>query len=194
MKRFLLVAVLAMTLMLAMTVPALAKSGETQGKLVLNVTYKVTNDVDSGFFGNWALDNYVKHVQVWQTGENTFYVVASYEGKWQTFEGAPSPGAGVSQGDDASGTFQGGYTATFDYTGPVEKAAGYIGTHDLGGDETLSGITTPYSVLGEYFPGYTGFAYTDGGDGWSWTYHYQSQTWLNAGGVSAADSGDIVIP
>lgn len=194
MKRFLLVAVLAVTLIAAMTVPALAKNGDVQGKLVLNVTYKVTNDVDSGFHMNWALDNYNKRVQVWQTGESTFYVVASYEGKWQTFLGVPSPGAGLAQGDDGSGTFQGGYTATFDYTGPVEKAAGYIGTYDFGGGDTLGNAPNPYNVLEEYFPGYSGFAFTDGGDGWSWTYHYRSQTWLNAGGVSEADSGDILIP
>ena len=44
--------------------------------LVLDITHKVTNDEDSGNVGYWALDNYNKHVQVWQAPDGTFYAVA----------------------------------------------------------------------------------------------------------------------
>ena len=81
--------------------------------LVLNIKHKVTNDEDSGNVGYWALDNYNKHVKVWKLADGTFYVKAMYEGKWKTFAGARSPGTGAVQSKDASGTFKGGYTATF---------------------------------------------------------------------------------
>lgn len=81
--------------------------------LILNINYKVTNDEDSGNVGYWALDNYNKHVQVWQSPTGTFYAVTRYNGNWNTFAGAQSPGAGTLQSKDASGTFQGGYVATF---------------------------------------------------------------------------------
>ena len=82
-------------------------------KLVLDITYKVTNDEDSGNVGYWALESYNKHIQVWQTPDGTFYAVARYTGKWQTFAGALSPGSGLAESSDASGTLEGGYIATF---------------------------------------------------------------------------------
>ena len=57
-------------------------------KLMVNITYKVTNDEDSGNVGYWALDGYNKQVQVWMTSTNNCYAIAMYEGKWQTFAGA----------------------------------------------------------------------------------------------------------
>lgn len=32
------------------------------GKLAINVTHKVTNDIDSGVAGFWAYDDYNKHI------------------------------------------------------------------------------------------------------------------------------------
>ena len=44
MRRLVLVGVLAVILVLAMAVPAMAKSGKPKhSKMVLNITYKVTN-------------------------------------------------------------------------------------------------------------------------------------------------------
>ena len=84
--------------------------------LVLNINHKVVNDEDSGNVGYWALDNYNRQIKVWELPDGSFYVRTKYEGKWQTFEGAKSPGAGVVQSKDASGEFKGGYTATFTAT------------------------------------------------------------------------------
>ena len=71
------------------------------------------NDEDSGNVGYWALDSYNKQIQVWDMHDGTFYAAVQYEGKWNTFATALSPGAGVAQTKDAFGTFQGGYEATF---------------------------------------------------------------------------------
>ncbi len=60
-------------------------------KLVLNITYNVTTDEDSGFVGCWALDTYTKHVQTWEETNGNFYVVTRYDGTFSTFAEALSP-------------------------------------------------------------------------------------------------------
>ncbi len=161
--------------------------------LVLNITHKVTNDEDSGNVGYWALDSYNKHVQVWQVPDGSFYAIARYAGTWQTFAGALSPGTGFPQ-SDASGTFEGGYVATFTATG-FTSAFGNIGTKDYGGTKAdvllgtygagQTGPTTPFSFLSAYFTGAASFTYVS----WGWTYHYRSQTWNN---FDYGTTGDIV--
>jgi len=174
-------------------------SGST---LVLNITLKVTNDEDSGNVGYWALDNYNRVVQVWQAPDGSFYAVARYIGKWQTFKGALSPGTGVEQGNDGEGTFEGGYVATFEATG-FTSAKGNIGTKNYGGTKAdvligtyagapppgdeQTGPTTPFSYLSTYFTGVSDFTYIN----WGWTYHYKSQRWNN---FDYGTTGDIVIP
>jgi hypothetical protein len=165
--------------------------------LVLNITYKVTNDEDSGNVGYWALADYNKHAQVWQAPDGTFYVVARYDGKWQTFAGALSPGAGAAQSKDAAGTFEGGYTATFKgaFSPGSEKTNGNIGAFDYGGSKKdvllgtygagQRGPTTPFSYISAYFSGVEGFTYVN----WGWTYHFKSQTWNN---FAYGTTGDIV--
>jgi len=171
-------------------------------KLVLNIVHKVTNDEDSGIFGYWALDSYNRHIQVWQDHiePTMFYAVARYDGRWQTFAGALSPGAGVPQSIDAFGTFHGGYLATFTATemisDPDYKQFGNIGTFDYGGteDDVLlgnygagqTGPATPWNWLDAYFIGSSGFTQTR----WGWTYNYRSQTWNN---FDYGTTGDIVV-
>ena len=164
-------------------------------KLVINTNYKVERDEDSGNVGYWALDNYTKHVQVWQTPDSKYYTVARYVGKWKTFKGAKSPGAGVTQQEDATGSMRGGYTATFaapsctpvfgkledkDFGGT--KADIMLGTYGAG----QVGPVAPYSFLSAYCPGYTDFNY----EKWGWTYRYENQVWDNS---SAGTSGDIIV-
>lgn len=162
--------------------------------LVLNIKHKVTNDEDSGNAGYWALDNYNKHIKVWQLLDGTFYVVVKYEGKWNTFKGALSPGAGVAESKDASGEFEGGYTATFTATSFTSKF-GNIGTKDYGGSKAdvllgtygagQTGPTTPFSWLSTYFTGAASFNYLH----WGWTYEYKHQKWVN---FDTGTTGDIV--
>jgi len=171
-------------------------------RLVLNIVHKVTNDEDSGNLGYWALDNYNRHIQVWQdpTEPTMFYAVARYDGKWKTFAGALSPGAGVEQSKDAFGTFHGGYLATFTATGivtePDYKQFGNIETFDYGGtkEDVLlgtygngqTGVTPPFNWLSTYFEGVSEFTQPR----WGWTYQYRSQTWNN---FDYATTGDILV-
>src|SRR4051794_6844671 len=73
----------------------LAASACGGGKLVINVTQKVTNDRDDGQGGNvWASTSYNRQVQVWQLGPNTFCGTVNYSGgQFQTVAGATTPGA-----------------------------------------------------------------------------------------------------
>jgi len=162
--------------------------------LVLNIVHAVTNDLDSGVSGYWALSNYRKHIQVWQVTDESFYVVARYIGKWETFKGALSPMDGVVQSKDAWGTFQGGYTLTFASTGIINplglKTKGYVGSREYGGTkaDVIAGTGPapfPYSYFADYFPGLSSWNFVN----WGWKYNYKNQTWNN---FDYGNEGDIV--
>lgn len=165
-------------------------------KLVLNINYKVVADEDSGLAGYWALDNYNKQVQVWQssTDSSQFYVVARYTGNWNTFAGVPSPGNTGTASKDASGTDEGGYVATFTATS-CTPTFGNIGTFNYGGTKAdvllgtygagQTGPSTPFDWT-TLCSGFSNFNYIN----WGWTYHYHGQTWNN---YQSATTGDIVV-
>lgn len=164
-------------------------------QVVVDVTMDVTNDEDSGLVGYWALSSYTKEVQVWQVPDGTFYAVVRYTGKWTAFQGGLSPELGVLQSADGSGTFHGGYVATFTATG-FTPAFGYLGSFDFGGTKAdvllgtygagQTGSTPSFSWLSTYFGGVDAFNQGE----WGWTYNYRGQTWNN---FSYATTGDIVI-
>ena len=194
-KLSILLLALAVTLAIVIPVATVSAAAKPVGsKLVLNITYKVVNDEDSGFAGYWALDSYNKHIQVWQQADGSFYATGSYEGKWQTFAGALSPMAGLPFSKDGRGTFNGGWVGTFT-AAEFTSAFGNIGTYDFGGTKAdirlgkygagQIGNTNSFDALGNYFPGYSNFTYVS----WGWTYKYQNQRWINA---DTGSSGDIV--
>jgi hypothetical protein len=150
-------------------------------KLVLNITLNVVNDLDSGICGNyWAVDNYNKQIKVWQVPDGTFYAVVRYAGKFTTIQGQQSPGdCTLTEGSVASGTFEGGYVATFTGT-LIAPAFGNIGTVDYNDPLHFDWTTA-------YFTGFAAFDQTQ----WGWTYHYKSQTWNN---FDSGTSGNIVVP
>ncbi|MCZ7356788.1 MAG: hypothetical protein O8C66_12055 [Candidatus Methanoperedens sp.] len=170
-------------------------------KLILDISLKVTNDEDSGNVGYWALDNYNKIVQVWKVPDGSFYAVVKYDGKWQTFKGALSPGNGSSQLKDASGTFKGGYIAIFNGTFDpgTRKTKGSIGSFNFSGTKAdillgtygagQTGITPTFNYLSAYFTGVGDFAQPH----WGWTYQYKKQAWYNYAPVDGGTSGDIVV-
>jgi len=176
----------------------------TKGTKVLDISYLVTNDEDSGFVGYWALDSYLKTAQVWQDPNNAqnFYVIATYTGIFQTFKGALSPMNGVKETKDATGIELGFYYANFQSSSFTSKF-GFIGTFNYGGTKSdillgsygagQIGDTTPFDFVLKYFGAGadSSFAYImiNGFQQWSWTYYYGEQTWVNAGSGS---SGDIV--
>ena len=152
------------------------------GKLVVNITYGVTNDVDSGVAGNnWAVDNYNKHIQIWQLGDGSFCAIGRYMGDFVTMTGR-SPGNGSEISSGITGTFEGGWRGTISgalLASPAFKTKGNIGTFDyeLG--------VAPLNVLATYFePGY-GFTYAF----WGWIYNAgDNGKWINA---DTGNSGDI---
>jgi len=167
--------------------------GSTQ---VLGITFKVINDEDSGVFGYWALDTINRIVNVWQQPDGSFFVIATYSGKFTTFAGAVSPNdLGTFESTDASGTFQGGYVATFSAP-PATSAFGSIGPQDFGGSRadillgtyaSQKGPPTPFSYLDMFFPGWATNSFIE--SPWGWVYHYHGQTWCD---TSSGITGNIV--
>jgi len=167
--------------------------GSTQ---VLGITFKVANDEDSGVFGYWALDTINRAVSVWQQPDGSFFVIATYSGKFTTFAGAVSPNdLGMNERADASGTFQGGYVATF--SSPVFSTAfGSAGAFDFGGTQgdVLRGVyanqvgpTSAFSYLDTYFSGWNTNSFIE--SPWGWVYHYHGQTWCD---TSSGITGNIL--
>ena len=79
------------------TVPPAAPAactGAIGSPLVVDVTQNITNDVDSGFHGNWALDDYARHIQVWLDNGTTYCAQVDYNGTFHAPAGVLSPGAG----------------------------------------------------------------------------------------------------
>lgn len=169
-------------------------------KLIINAVMKVTNDEDSGFVGYWALDAYNKHIRVWQTPSGYYYAVATYDGQWQTFSEALSPGNGVTEPSNGSGPMIGGYVLTFDGTllnPPSVPTHGNIGTYDFGGTKSdvllgkyangQVGDSSPTDWVNLYFSGVS----NENEPVWGWQYRYPTQTWCNTS-VLPKGSGDIV--
>ena len=192
-----LIAILAMALPAGAASPASARSAQLSGsqcpagKLVINVTHKVVNDIDSGVAGNyWAVDEYNRHIQVWQVGPDTFCAVASYAGSFVTVAGA-SPQTTDLDGILAgiTGTFEGGYVSNVFHgtlnSSPSYSTRGNIGTFDYGCDPTTGVCTGLFSWRGTYFSSAPDFDLSS----WGWTYHGgKNGTWVNS---SDGNQGDI---
>lgn len=152
---------------------------DTSEKPVVNVTYKVINDLDSGLAGNWATDNYNKSIKVWQQSDGTNCAIVKYQGQFVTFAG-PSPENTGTVGAGVTGAFEGGYQANFDgtYTPGSYKAQGNLGTFDYIGGPSFDWVSA-------YFPDNSTFDLPY----WAWNYHAGNNgSWVNA---STGNSGDI---
>ena len=155
------------------------------GRLVINVSETVMNDVDSGFAGNWAFDDFVRQIQVVQIAPNTFCATVRYEGLFTTSDG-PSPAGTSTVSAGVRGTFQGGYISTV-FSGTLRsgvQARGNLGTIDYQCD--LAG-NCPGSIdwTTEYFDNVSGWGLA----WWGWIYQAGNNgTWVNA---ITGSSGDI---
>jgi hypothetical protein len=180
MKRFMFVAALvvaALSMSAVTATTALASNNNPPqcggGKMIVNVTYGLYNDADSGFFGNWATDSLNRHLQIFDVGGGSFCALVNDTGSFVT-TGPLSPENGVALSPGITGVINGGYvtshfTGTFDPSG-----SGLYATHgNLGSfDATLA-----HPSFLSYFS--TNGAWTQ--PSWGWTYHTaQNGDWVNA--------------
>lgn len=156
------------------------------GQLVINVTHKVTNDIDLGDGGGWATDAYKKHIQVWQVDEDTFCAIVRYIGSFVTREGR-SPADEENISDGIKGTMQGGYRLTVTgalQTAPASPARGNLGTFDY---VCIAARDCPglFDWKGTYFD--SGYSFT--WDWWGYVYRTgRNGTWVNS---DDGNEGDI---
>ncbi len=174
---------------------------------ILDVTYIVKNDEDSGVGGYWALDHFNEHLKVWKLADGSFYALKKYDGIFAVPTGGLSPNATSIQTESAFGDIDGGYVATFTgiFAPGTNPTSGNIGMFNY--DGTMSdillktygngqtGAPNPYDWEGTYFSGGS----TLDESHWGWSYKldpkFQSSTsvnqWCNYNGVDGGNSGDI---
>lgn len=161
-------------------------SNQCSGDLVLNVTLKIDNSMDSGVAGNyWAYDFLNRHIQVRQVEEGVFCAEVREAGKFVTVEGR-SPGNTDDISAGIKGQIKGGYVMTINGTlNPSYDLFGNIGTFDYQCHPEDSLCDNPFNWIGAYFdPGYTS-SYQQ----WEWVYHAGKHgIWVNS---SEGNSGDI---
>ncbi len=194
-------------------------SGDIITGPLVQVTYQVRNDSDSGYNGYWALDNYTQKLTIWQVSSDQYQVNAVDNGTSCTFSGAPSPNAGTIQVANGCVSMVGGYSGNLlTSVTPINTTRTTMGSGKLlfGGTENGILANNPTDKLDAYaswidyfFPGAVnsivsttnpltpGFSFANSGNAWSWTYTDRSNglnTWTDSGTVSQASSGDIIIP
>jgi hypothetical protein len=160
-------------------------------KQLVNVTYTLVNDYDSGFAGNaWANDTVHRQLRIWKSkSTGKFCAQVRDTGGFVTFAGtSPSGMSTVSAG--IGGRLNGGYVTT-SFTGtfaPGYATKGNLGTFDLQ-------CTSAYDCPGAY-PSYSSYFSSTSGDSlaqWGWIYKAQRHhgVWLNQDDTPAAAGGDI---
>jgi hypothetical protein len=177
----------------------LKNQGCGAGNLVINVHYRVLNDVDTGVRGNsWAFDNYVRTVKVWRKAAGRYCAASTYNGTFTTLAGA-SPGGTATIPAGIRGTLRGSSATTFKATLAAggQAVRGDLGTKDFActSDDQKGDCSGTFDWLSAYFTSsdsfksfkYLRYAFTytatDGGRG----------TWRDAlVGGRIRSHGDIV--
>ena len=183
---------------------------------ILNISFLVKNDEDSGLVGYWGLDHMNEHLQVWKLTYGSFYALKTYDGSFVTPQGALSPQAGTTQVESGFGNIVGGYTSTFTgtFTPGTNPTSGKIGPFNNDGTTAdvlkgtygagQTGAPTSYDWTTSYFtnsassPGVDNFAEPH----WGWQYTLDdnlrsdgsSNVWCNYNAADGGNSGDIVLP
>jgi hypothetical protein len=184
----------------AVASPAQAASGPKNlgcgaGKLVLNITYRVQNDVDTGVKGNnWAFDSYTRAVHVWRKAPGRFCSASAYSGVFTTIAGW-SPGGKTQLPAGVRGTFKGSSVTTFRGTFAARGAPlrGFLGVKDFAcsGADRKGQCSGTWDWLRTYFTDIAGFRYAK----YTFTYHATENgkgTWSDTlTGGKIHFSGDI---
>lgn len=176
-------------------------------KQILDISYIVQNDEDSGIGSYWALDHLNEHLKVWKLADGSFYAIKKFDGIFATPQGALDPGTGThTQNESSFGDITGGYVAILNgtFTPGIHPTSGNIGTFNYGGTTSAillgasndQGPPTPYDWTTAYFSTQSGFTETH----WGWTYtldpEFQSSTsvnqWCNYNAADGGNSGNIM--
>jgi hypothetical protein len=192
MKRFLLIAVLAVACLGVLAAPALA-AGQTASpvhvayvsppapphgsKLVMDIHFLDLCGEDSGNVGYWAFIPWVlTDVRVWQLPDDSFYSIETMDGTWTTYPGVPSsqcdPTSGLPEEQArGSGTVDGWVTWTFEgQVIPGLRRFGWKAPVDEGGSPTDvqkgwydSPAGTQHGNTGPWWFWYTGYFFDANG-------------------------------
>jgi hypothetical protein len=132
-----------------------ANQGCGAGTLVLNVHYRVLDDVDTGVRGNnWAFDNYARTVKVWRKAPGRFCSASTYSGTFTTIDG-PSPGGTTTIPAGIRGTLRGSSTTVFKGTlaAGTQPTRGDLGTKDFActSDDQKGDCSGTFDWLAAYF-------------------------------------------
>ena len=183
-KLFLTVlATLGLTVAVPMTAfafggPQTNPSACPDGKQVVNVTYTLTNDLDSAVGGqNWANDTLNRHLQIFQTGDGQYCAVLSDNGSFVTL-GTVDPATGLQPlAAGINGVINGGYN-TGNY------ASSFTGDYATKGNLGTFDANSAHPSILSYTP-----AWPFSQPYWGWQYHTaKNGDWVNA---AAGNSGDI---
>ncbi len=152
--------------------PAAASSGPKNqgcgaGTRVLDVRYRVQNDVDTGVqSNNWAFDSYVRTVRVWRKAGSRYCAASTYAGTFVTIAG-PSPGGTATIPAGIRGTVKGSSVTTFTarFAPAGRPTRGDLGTKDFAclSDDEKGNCSGTYDWLSAYFTsgdGFRSFKYT----------------------------------
>jgi hypothetical protein len=150
------------------------------GQIVVNVTYTLTNDLDSAVGGsNWANDTLNRHLQVFDMGSGQFCGVLSDNGSFVTLGTVdPATGTAGSLAAGIRGVINGGYNTgnySSSFTNANYNTQGNLGTFDANGPHPSIFSYTPEWPYSQPF--------------WGWEYKTaQNGTWINA---QAGNTGNI---
>ncbi|CAN5129019.1 hypothetical protein BH18ACT12_BH18ACT12_14300 [soil metagenome] len=181
-------ALVAAALALAAASPGAASAqtnlGCGSGKLLLSVSYRVQNDVDTGVKGNnWAFDTYTRAVRVWRKSPGRYCSASTYRGEFTSIAGS-SPGGRWQLPAGIRGRFKGSSTTTFRGTFAPGRSAvrGPLGLKDFmcSAADVKGQCSGTWDLLRTYFNGIDRFKYvryashyhaTENGKG-TWTDRY----------------------
>jgi len=192
---------LASVFLLGMVGIAGATSPNPTWTPLVSTTYTIVNHPDSGYTGGsgkyWALDNITANLQIWSLGGTNYYVNETDTGTWCTWNGLPSPQAGILQTYNGCGAINGGYDADFVSATPPTAATLSPSNDDsslaaLLGSGNPSSITRPSVADGDYWEtALLSSAPALTSEQWSWTYTTAGAgPWIDA---LSRSTGDIVL-
>ncbi|HVU06251.1 MAG TPA: peptidoglycan-binding protein [Candidatus Paceibacterota bacterium] len=147
------------------------------GSTVVDTTYHIANDPDSGLAGNWALDNFDRHIQIWPEADY-FCAKATDIGTFTTTGISPT---GVTLSQPITGTMEGAVVVKT-MVAPNDSVAP-IANPDCSIANECDGLT------GKWITYYFNSSVPNSGYSWGWTYAAPTgETWVNA---DSGNSGDI---